>query len=81
MLQNSKYIFSIIFIFGFFLTLSANEGSPQYSATITRDIYGVPHVHGERDADAAFGLAYAQAEDDRKNILSTIDLALSLIHI
>ncbi len=75
MLQNSKYIFSIIFIFGFFLTLSANEGSPQYSATITRDIYGVPHVHGERDADAAFGLAYAQAEDDIKNILSTIDLA------
>lgn len=31
---------------------------------IVRDTYGVPHVHGERDADAAFGLAYANAEDD-----------------
>ena len=47
----------------------------KYSATITRDIYGVPHIHGSSDADAAFGLAYAQAEDDIKNILATIDLA------
>ena len=75
MLLNTKCIFSIISIFGFFITLSANEAIPQYSATITRDIYGVPHVHGVRDSDAAFGLAYAQADDDIKNILSTIDLA------
>ena len=34
-----------------------------YSATIERDDYGVPHIHGKTDADAAFGLAYAQAED------------------
>lgn len=31
---------------------------------IVRDTYGVPHVHGQTDADAAFGLAYANAEDD-----------------
>ncbi|MFO0741512.1 MAG: penicillin acylase family protein [Labilithrix sp.] len=31
---------------------------------IVRDTYGVPHIHGETDADAAFGLAYANAEDD-----------------
>ena len=31
--------------------------------TIYRDAYGVPHVDGETDAAAAFGFAYAQAED------------------
>ena len=31
---------------------------------IVRDTFGVPHVTGKSDADAAFGLAYAHAEDD-----------------
>ncbi len=35
----------------------------QYDVWIERDNFGVPHVHGTTDADAAFGLAYAQAED------------------
>ena len=32
--------------------------------TITRDDWGIAHVHGARDADAIFGAIYAQAEDD-----------------
>lgn len=32
--------------------------------TIVRDDWGIPHVFGKTDADAVFGLAYAQAEDD-----------------
>jgi acyl-homoserine-lactone acylase len=32
--------------------------------TITRDDWGIAHVHGSHDADAVFGMAYAQAEDD-----------------
>src|SRR6187200_2483947 len=32
--------------------------------TIVRDDWGVPHIHGKTDADAVFGLVYAQAEDD-----------------
>lgn len=31
---------------------------------ILRDAFGVPHVFGKTDEDAAFGLAYAHAEDD-----------------
>jgi len=31
---------------------------------IIRDDFGVPHVYGKTDADAVFGLLYAQAEDD-----------------
>ena len=32
--------------------------------TIIRDDFGVPHIYGKTDADAVFGLLYAQAEDD-----------------
>ncbi|MCA0358299.1 MAG: penicillin acylase family protein [Proteobacteria bacterium] len=31
---------------------------------ITRDDWGIAHIHGKTDADAVFGMAYAQAEDD-----------------
>jgi acyl-homoserine lactone acylase PvdQ len=34
------------------------------SVTITRDDWGIAHVHGRTDADAVFGMVYAQAEDD-----------------
>jgi len=32
--------------------------------TITRDDWGIAHVRGKTDADAVFGMIYAQAEDD-----------------
>jgi acyl-homoserine-lactone acylase len=32
--------------------------------TIVRDDWGIAHVHGATDADAVFGMVYAQAEDD-----------------
>jgi acyl-homoserine-lactone acylase len=34
------------------------------AVTIVRDDHGIAHVHGRTDADAVFGLVYAQAEDD-----------------
>src|SRR6185503_2530603 len=34
------------------------------NVTITRDDWGIAHVHGKTDADAVFGAIYAQAEDD-----------------
>src|SRR5437016_1371818 len=34
------------------------------NVTIIRDDWGIPHVYGQTDADAVFGLIYAQAEDD-----------------
>ena len=38
------------------------------NVTIIRDDYGVPHIYAKTDADAVFGLLYAQAEDDFKRI-------------
>src|SRR5215510_206059 len=34
------------------------------NVTIARDDWGIAHVHGKTDADAVFGMIYAQAEDD-----------------
>jgi acyl-homoserine lactone acylase PvdQ len=36
--------------------------------TIIRDKWGIPHVYGKKDADAVFGLLYAQCEDDFKRV-------------
>ncbi len=35
---------------------------------IIRDNYGIPHIYGKSDADAVFGLMYAQCEDDFKRV-------------
>jgi acyl-homoserine lactone acylase PvdQ len=34
------------------------------NVTIIRDDWGIAHVYGKTDADAVFGMIYAQAEDD-----------------
>lgn len=47
----------------------AGEG---YNARILRDTWGVPHIFGETDADAAYGLAYAHAEDDFLTLQQTL---------
>ncbi|HTY05020.1 MAG TPA: penicillin acylase family protein, partial [Gemmatimonadales bacterium] len=38
------------------------------SVTIIRDDWGIAHVYGKTDADAVFGMEYAQAEDDFNRI-------------
>lgn len=34
------------------------------NVTIIRDDFGVPHIYAKSDADAVFGMLYAQSEDD-----------------
>lgn len=43
-----------------------------YHARVRRDDFGVPHVSGPTDADVAFGLAYAHAEDDFATIQDVV---------
>lgn len=38
------------------------------NVTIYRDDFGVPHIYGKTDADAVFGLLYAQCEDDFRRV-------------
>ena len=44
--------------------------------TIVRDDWGIAHIHGPTDADAVFGMIYAQAEDDFPRIESNYLTAL-----
>ncbi len=51
------------------ICFSQNQDSTRWqqhvrNVTITRDNWGIAHVHGQTDADAVFGMIYAQAEDD-----------------
>ena len=43
-----------------------------YSTTIHRDNWGVPHIYGKNDNDVAFGLAYSHAEDDFETIFDIL---------
>jgi len=38
------------------------------AVTIVRDNWGVPHIYGKTDAEAVFGLMYAECEDNFKGI-------------
>ena len=38
------------------------------NVSIIRDDWGIAHVYGKTDADAVFGMIYAQAEDDFNRI-------------
>ncbi len=51
------------------------EIEKKYSYKIKRDQFGVPHVYGDTDKDAAFGFAYAQAEDDLKHVEMMIKMS------
>ena len=65
---------AILAAFAVLLSLPASAKAPPTEAerlariaaniTIIRDRLGIAHVRGARDADAVFGMAYAQAEDD-----------------
>jgi len=53
-------IFLSLFIFTSFVSSQINPNN----IDIVRDEYGVPHIFAETDAEVAFGLAWANAEDD-----------------
>ena len=46
----------------------ARQKATAAQITITRDDWGIAHIHGHTDAQAVFGMIYAQAEDDFNRI-------------
>lgn len=46
----------------------AATAAPQRDVSIVRDRWGIAHIHGHTDADAVYGMIYAQAEDDLPRI-------------
>ena len=68
-----RKIFAATALAGCALSISATRAPAQdaerwsshaQNVTIIRDTWGIPHVYGKTDADAVFGMIYAQAEDD-----------------
>ena len=49
--------------------------SASYEAEIIRDEFGVPHIYGKTDADVAYGVAIAHAEDDFFTLQDVIAMA------
>ena len=58
-----------LFSFFFFSNLFAQVNTS--NVTIVRDKWGVPHIYGITDKEAAYGLAWAHAEDDFETIQKT----------
>jgi acyl-homoserine-lactone acylase len=42
----------------------ASQAAPKRNVEIIRDDWGIAHVFGKTDADAVYGMVYAQCEDD-----------------
>ncbi len=51
---------------------SVADPAVKHDVRIVRDSWGVPHIFGKTDADVAYGLAYAHAEDDFGTIAETL---------
>ena len=61
----AAYIFWPQGVWPFVVNLDELETiNDNYDVVIRRDSFGVPHIFGQTDADAAYGLGYAHAEDD-----------------
>ena len=69
--------FLIFSIFAIVSTIIAQPDPPfqpidTENITIVRDQWGVPHIYTKTDAEAAYGLAWAHAEDDFETIQLTL---------
>ena len=65
----AAYIFWPQGVWPFVVNLDELEAvNENYDVVIRRDSFGVPHIFGQTDADAAYGLGYAHAEDDFQTI-------------
>ncbi len=54
---------------------SAAPPTRAYEAEIRRDEFGVPHIYGKTDADVAYGVAQAHAEDDFTTLQDVVAMA------
>ncbi len=68
-MQQTLWVFCISFLIPIYVQAQPNPNVQRWATqannvTIIRDNYGIPHIYGKKDADAVFGLMYAQCEDD-----------------
>jgi acyl-homoserine-lactone acylase len=67
-----KHFITIVFcVIAFAQNIFSQTIDPQ-KIQIARDRWGVPHIFAKTDPEVAYGLAYAQAEDDFKTMQMTL---------
>jgi len=59
----------------FFASAANPAPGRRYTAKIIRDDFGVPHIYGKTDADTAYGVAIAHAEDDFFTLQDVVAMA------
>ena len=63
--MKKQFFFLFLLLFScIFTTLLAQNSIHPENITIIRDSYGVPHISAPTDPEVAYGLAWANAEDD-----------------
>ncbi len=73
-----KFSFCSFYLFLFITGFSQNKINPA-NIDIVRDSFGVPHIFAKTDAEVAYGLAWAEAEDDFKSMQEVILPAKNLM--
>ncbi|HEY1870041.1 MAG TPA: penicillin acylase family protein, partial [Chitinophagaceae bacterium] len=70
--MRKLFLFLLIPSFSFSQTFTSQEinryKTEAQNVTIIRDNWGVPHIYGKTDADAVFGLLYAQCEENFQKV-------------
>lgn len=67
-----KKLFCTLLPFFFFIIGHSQTVINPALIDIVRDNYGVPHIFAKTDAEVAYGLAWAEAEDDFKSMQEVI---------
>ena len=73
------YRYRILILFFIFFSFALEAQVNTNNITIVRDKYGVPHIYGITDKEAAYGLAWAHSEDDFSTIQKTFLPAKGLL--
>ncbi|MHA7129133.1 acylase [Algoriphagus namhaensis] len=71
MLKKYLFVFLALIVFACEKTSDPTVAKWEEQAArveIIRDDFGIPHIYGKTDADAVFGLLYAQCEDDFRRV-------------
>ncbi|BDS14266.1 penicillin acylase family protein [Aureispira anguillae] len=73
------FAFLLLFLSSFSIFAQTNAPIDVNNITIARDQWGVPHIFSETDIEAAYGLAWAHAEDNFEQIQEPLLAARSLL--
>ncbi|MFM2139159.1 MAG: hypothetical protein RJA57_1466, partial [Bacteroidota bacterium] len=67
-LQQHRFLMNRILLFSLLISLHSAAQYDPGRIRIARDSFGVPHLFAPTDAEVAYGLAWAHAEDDFETI-------------